>query len=87
MLCFQKHPYEDSSKLRIVNANYTLAPSQKYSCFFDIIKGCFQVDPNNRFDVNTILDRLGAISDTKGWPLKGPLILNVYKHFSRFVIC
>lgn len=76
-LCFQRHPFEDSAKLRIVNANYTLPGDSRYQCFHEIIKGCLQVDPNNRFDVATILDRLGAISETKGWPLKGPLKLKV----------
>lgn len=76
-LCFQRHPFEDSAKLRIVNANFTLPSDSRYTCFHDIIKGCLQVDPNKRFDVSMILDRLGAISETKGWPLKGPVKLNV----------
>ncbi|XP_031636854.1 cyclin-G-associated kinase-like isoform X2 [Contarinia nasturtii] len=75
-LCFQKHPFEDSAKLRIVNANFKLPGDSRYLCFHDIIKGCLQVDPNKRFDVSMVLDRLGAISETKGWPLRGPLKLN-----------
>lgn len=82
-LCFQRHPFEDSAKLRIVNANYTLPGDSRYQCFHEIIKGCLQVDPNNRFDVATILDRLGAISETKGWPLKGPLKLKVSISYSN----
>lgn len=78
-LCFQKHPYEDSAKLRIVNANYTMPSDSRYVCFHGIIKGCFQVDPNKRFDVSTILDRLAAIAETKGWSLKGPLGITVKK--------
>ncbi|KAJ6640225.1 Cyclin-G-associated kinase [Pseudolycoriella hygida] len=74
-LCFRKHPYEDSAKLRIINANYTMPGDVRYSCFHDVIKGCFQVDPNKRFDISTVLDRLAAISETKGWPLKGQLNL------------
>lgn len=77
-ICYQKHPFEDSAKLRIVNANYTFPHADaRYQCFHDIIKGCLQIDPRNRFDVNHIQDRLGAISDTKGWPLKGPIKLKV----------
>lgn len=76
-LCFQRHPFEDSAKLRIVNANFTLPGDSRYTCFHEIIKGCLQVDPNKRFDVSMILDRLGAISETKGWPLKGPVKLKV----------
>lgn len=84
-LCFRKHPYEDSAKLRIINANFTMPSDVRYSCFHDVIKGCFQVDPNKRFDISTILDRLGAISETKGWPLKGPSNLTVCVEATLFV--
>lgn len=80
-LCFQKHPFEDSAKLRIVNANYVLPSDSRYQCFHDVIKGCLQVDPSKRFDVSTILDRLAAISETKGWSLKGQIQLKVIEHF------
>ncbi|XP_059616467.1 cyclin-G-associated kinase-like [Phlebotomus argentipes] len=72
-LCFQKHPFEDSAKLRIINANYTLPGDSRYVCFHDIIKGCLQVDPNKRFDISTVLERLAAISESMEWSLKGPL--------------
>lgn len=77
VLCFNRHPFEDSAKLRIINANYTIPTDIKYSCFHEIIRGCFQVDPNLRYDVSMILERLGAISETKNWSLKGPLGLTV----------
>lgn len=76
-ICFQKHPFEDSAKLRIVNANYTFPSDSRYVCFHELMRGCLQVDPRHRFDVNQIQDRLGAISETKGWPLKGPVKLKV----------
>lgn len=72
-LCFNKHPYEDSATLRIINANYTIPSDVRYLCYHEIIKGCFIVNPNDRFDINQIMERLGAISETKGWSLKGPL--------------
>lgn len=77
MLCFRKHPFEDSAKLRIVNANYTLPSDSRYTVFHDVIKGCFQVDPVRRFDISTVLDRLAAISEVKEWSLKGDLNLKV----------
>lgn len=83
-LCFRKHPYEDSAKLRIINANYTMPSDSRYICFHDIIKGCFQVDPNRRYDVSMILERLAAISETKNWPLKGTLELKVFIFFTDF---
>ncbi|XP_021693131.1 cyclin-G-associated kinase [Aedes aegypti] len=75
-LCYRKHPFDDSAKLRIINANYTIPNDSRYACFNEIIKGCLQVDPSKRFDVSMILERLAAISETKGWPLKGPLVLD-----------
>ncbi|CAG9806410.1 unnamed protein product [Chironomus riparius] len=72
-LCYKKHPFEDGAKLGIINGNYTIPNDSRFGCFNDIIKGCFVVDPSNRFDVNVILERLGAISETKGWSLKGEL--------------
>lgn len=82
-ICFQRHPFEDSAKLRIVNANFSLPGDTRYTCFHEIIKGCLQVDPSKRFDVSMILDRLGGISDTKGWPLKGPIKLKVSDIFGN----
>lgn len=37
-LCFLKHPFDDSAKLRIVNANFNLPADTKYTCFHDIIR-------------------------------------------------
>ena len=37
-LCFQEHPFEDSAKLRILNANYHIPPSDyTYKDFHNII--------------------------------------------------
>ncbi|XP_055849819.1 cyclin-G-associated kinase [Episyrphus balteatus] len=74
-LCFQKHPFEDSAKLRITNGNYTMPSDSRFNCFHDVIKGCLTVNPSNRFNISTILDRLAAISETKNWSLKGPIEL------------
>lgn len=74
-MCYKKHPFEDGAKLRIINGNYTIPSDSRFTCFNDIIKGCFLVDPNGRFDVSMVLERLGAISETKDWSLKGPLDL------------
>ncbi|XP_017777100.1 PREDICTED: cyclin-G-associated kinase [Nicrophorus vespilloides] len=72
-LCYMKHPYEDSAKLRIINANYVLPPDPKYSCFHDIIRGCFQVNPEHRISVSGILERLAAIAESNGYNLRAPL--------------
>lgn len=39
VLCFNKHPFEDSAKLRILNANYTIPSNDgKYSDFHPLIR-------------------------------------------------
>ncbi|XP_073818394.1 cyclin-G-associated kinase [Musca autumnalis] len=75
VLCFQKHPFDDSAKLRIINGNFTIPTDSRFQCFHDIIRGCLTVDPSQRFNISTILDRLAAISETMHWSLKGPLDL------------
>lgn len=72
-LCFKRHPFEDAAKLRIINGNYTIPTDSRMTCFHDVIRGCFQVDPAKRLDVDTLLERLAAIAETMNWPLKGPL--------------
>jgi cyclin G-associated kinase len=72
-LCYKKHPFEDGAKLRITNGNYTIPSDSRFACYADVIKGCFVVDPSSRFDVSMILERLGAISETLDWSLKGPI--------------
>lgn len=38
MLCFLEHPFEDSAKLRILNANYKIPHGDTvYKCFHDLI--------------------------------------------------
>ncbi|XP_067616641.1 cyclin-G-associated kinase isoform X2 [Eurosta solidaginis] len=75
-LCFQKHPFEDSAKLRIVNGNFILPADSRFHCFHDIIKGCLNVNPAQRFNIAIVLDRLAAISETKNWSVKGALELH-----------
>lgn len=43
MLCYLKHPFEDSGKLRIINANYILPPDLTYLCFHDIISKTYKI--------------------------------------------
>lgn len=58
MLCYMQHPFEDGAKLAILNANYTIPSGDtKYSCFHEIIRGCIQVNPNQRFTVMVILGK------------------------------
>jgi len=41
LLCFNEHPFEDSAKLRIINANYNIPSSDtEYSVFHELIRMC-----------------------------------------------
>ncbi|RZC42947.1 cyclin-G-associated kinase [Asbolus verrucosus] len=71
--CYMKHPFEDSAKLRIINANYNLPLDPKYSCFHDIIRGCLQVNPEQRLTVSGVLERIAAIAESNGYNLRAPL--------------
>ncbi|XP_063218105.1 cyclin-G-associated kinase isoform X2 [Bacillus rossius redtenbacheri] len=73
-LCYMRHPFEDGAKLRIINANYSIpAGDTKYSCFHDLIRGCFHVNPAQRMSVSDLLERLAAIAESLGFSLKEPL--------------
>ncbi|XP_045473682.1 cyclin-G-associated kinase [Harmonia axyridis] len=72
-LCFMRHPFEDAAKLRILNANYTIPPDPKYSCFHDIIRGSFKANPSERFTISDLLERVAAIAETNGFNPKTPL--------------
>lgn len=39
----------------------------------NIIGGCFQVNPEQRFTISTVLDRIAAIAETKGFNLRAPI--------------
>jgi cyclin G-associated kinase len=78
-LCYQEHPFEDSAKLRILNANYHIPPNDTvYKDFHQLIKSCLVVDPNARPSVDGIIAQLYSIADKLGEnfdrPSKQPLI-------------
>lgn len=39
VLCFQRHPFQDSGKLRIINGNYIMTADSPYNIFHRVIKG------------------------------------------------
>jgi len=44
LLCFNEHPFEDSAKLRIINANYNIPPSDTtYTVFHELIRKCIVI--------------------------------------------
>ncbi|KAK3091567.1 hypothetical protein FSP39_020845 [Pinctada imbricata] len=68
------HPFEDSAKLRIINANYTIpATDTAYSVFHDLIRSMLKIDPNDRPNVHDIVDQLQQIAAARNVNLKGSL--------------
>ncbi|GBM11803.1 Cyclin-G-associated kinase [Araneus ventricosus] len=76
VLCFKEHPFEDSAKLRILNANYTIpAHITDYEVLHDLIRGSLQINPIDRPSVNDILKRLTLIADARQTNVNAPLNL------------
>ncbi|XP_045160118.2 cyclin-G-associated kinase-like [Mercenaria mercenaria] len=74
MLCFGVHPYEDSAKLRIINANYSIPENDtEYTVFHDLIMGMFKINPVERPTINDVIDRLEEIGEAKHVRLTDPL--------------
>ncbi|KAK6634789.1 hypothetical protein RUM44_000036 [Polyplax serrata] len=75
-LCFMSHPFSDSAKLKILNANYNIPNGDPaYSPFHDIIRGCLKVNPNDRLSITDIQERLASICESNRYDLKEPLNL------------
>ncbi|KAK7579810.1 hypothetical protein V9T40_000439 [Parthenolecanium corni] len=73
MLCYKKHPFEDSAKLAIINANFNIPPTDlKFKDFQPIIRGCLKVNPRDRLDINDLLERLASIAESNGYKLSEP---------------
>ncbi|XP_067135354.1 cyclin-G-associated kinase isoform X2 [Centruroides vittatus] len=76
LLCFREHPFEDSAKLRILNAKYTIPPNDvQYEVLHDLIKETLQLNPDDRPTVKAILERLRKIAETQHMNLDDPLKL------------
>lgn len=62
-LCFNEHPFEDSAKLRILNANYSIPETDNtFTVFHDLIRSMLQIDPRHRPNINELIDRLQQIA-------------------------
>ncbi|KPL93605.1 cyclin-G-associated kinase-like protein [Sarcoptes scabiei] len=55
-LRFGQHPFEDSSKLRIINCNFTFPQNINYSdLIINLIKNCLVVNPKDRINATNII--------------------------------
>jgi cyclin G-associated kinase len=73
-ICYNKHPFEDSNKLAIVNGNYKIPVNDsRYTMYNNLIKSMLTLDPRQRPSATQVLEELSAIGETHGFPTRGPL--------------
>uniref|UniRef100_A0A915CHE6 Protein kinase domain-containing protein n=1 Tax=Parascaris univalens TaxID=6257 RepID=A0A915CHE6_PARUN len=73
-LCYRKHPFEDSAKLRIINAKYVLPEVETgYNMFHPLIQTTLQVDPRRRPLASDLCERAGALAAAMGVDLTKPV--------------
>ncbi|VDO29984.1 unnamed protein product [Onchocerca flexuosa] len=62
-LCYRKHPFEDSAKLRIINAKYSLPDAEsEYIQLNQLIQATLQVDPRLRPNAEDLCERVEALA-------------------------
>jgi cyclin G-associated kinase len=63
LLCYNKHPYEDAAKLRIINAKYQLPNTDKdFVEFHDLFRTMFNTDPSLRPSINEVMSEVESIA-------------------------
>ncbi|CEF70230.1 Numb-associated kinase [Strongyloides ratti] len=72
-LCFHKHPFEDSSKLAIVNANYSLPSESQYTIFYPLIKACLKPNPMDRPTSDYLKESTITLAKSMGVDLSKPV--------------
>ena len=74
LLCFREHPFEDSAKLRIINANYTIPSNDvEYSILHDLISGMLKIDPTKRPTIHDVIARLQEIAVVRNTNMRAPI--------------
>ncbi|KAK0406926.1 hypothetical protein QR680_018892 [Steinernema hermaphroditum] len=71
-LCYRTHPFEDSAKLRIINAKYSLPAdsTSAYAMFHPLIQRTLQPDPRNRPRIGELCESVGALAVAMGVDVK-----------------
>uniref|UniRef100_A0A0N5C0L8 Protein kinase domain-containing protein n=1 Tax=Strongyloides papillosus TaxID=174720 RepID=A0A0N5C0L8_STREA len=72
-LCFNKHPFEDSSKLAIVHANYSLPAESQYTVFYSLIKACLKPNPLDRPTSDSLKESIQSLAKSMGVDLSKPV--------------
>ncbi|CAF4325054.1 unnamed protein product, partial [Adineta steineri] len=74
-LCFINHPFEDSAKLRILNAKYTIpANNTRYTVLHDLIRTLLQIDPRQRPTIHTLVENIEDLAIGNDVGLNEPLL-------------
>ncbi|VDM98156.1 unnamed protein product [Thelazia callipaeda] len=73
-LCYRKHPFEDSAKLRIINAKYSLPNSEtEFTIMHQLIQKTLKVDPRERPLINDLCERIEKLAVTLAVDLSKPI--------------
>ncbi|CAH8871147.1 unnamed protein product [Trichobilharzia szidati] len=77
------HPFEDSSKLAILNANYTIPSSTnpENTAFFSLIRQLLLINPSQRPNINEVLGELSELASMREVRVSGsiPLLEEIAK--------
>jgi len=66
VLCFNKHPFEDAAKLRIINGKYQIPQQDReFIEFHDLLRTMFDCDPSKRPNINEVFYCLENIAQSK----------------------
>ena len=73
-LCYGRHPFEDSAKLAIVNANYKLPKEEtQFTTFHPIIENLLQPNPYDRTMLGELIESLKIVAVAFDVDLRTPL--------------
>uniref|UniRef100_A0A914HMF5 non-specific serine/threonine protein kinase n=1 Tax=Globodera rostochiensis TaxID=31243 RepID=A0A914HMF5_GLORO len=74
-LCYRAHPFEDSAKLRILNAKYTLPLADSvYQVFHDLIRRTLQPDPYSRPSIQDLCEQVEDVAMALNVQLEEPVL-------------
>lgn len=70
------HPFEDSAKLAILNANYHLpASSSDHNIFHNLIRQMLLIDPTQRPCVTEVLGEISELASVRELRVSGPIFM------------
>jgi cyclin G-associated kinase len=70
LLCFNRHPFEDGAKLRIINGKYVIpAGDVEFKDFHDLIRCMLNTEASKRPEINEVIFHLENIAQTRGLQL------------------